>query len=211
MRYDSSLIPKSVPELIEYGWQDFMRLKIKRFNLKDINNDVEDILQDMYVQMIENNFLAKYDPEGRPFEVYLSVFIYNFMCKRYKKEALSKNGKNIIYSKSIYLSSPTDYNDVYDPSVVYLEHMEDISSSFDNLLLLKESLKQDLAQFKASSSVLYKGVEYKRDPQTVLDLLIEGKTVVEISEIFQTSKQFIYLLLKKIRDCDTLKDFKSYF
>ena len=207
MRYNKEDIPSNVTELYSSGWADFIRLKIRRYNLRDINNSVEDILQDMMAQMLANNFIESYDASGRPFEVYLSVFIFNFMSKRYKKEYHSRNGQNIILSKSIEADQPNDAKEYNDSSTVYLEHLEDAQARFDNYFILVESLRTELKKFKANSSVTYNGKIYQRDPSTLLELLIEGKSIVEIAEIFDTSKQFVYLLLNKIRGCETLEEY----
>lgn len=205
MRYDRTKIPHNVEELIQYGWVDLMRLKVKSWTLNDVNNSIEDIIQDMLVQMISNGFLEKYDPEQRAFEVYLIIFIRNFMTKRFKKENLSRNGHKIIFAKSVEMNMPENKEDM-NGDVEYLERMEDESSNFESYTVLVQSIRDELKQFKANSSVVHNGVEYQRDPLTVFELLKDGLSVKEIAELFETSSQFIYLLIKKIRACDSVAD-----
>lgn len=205
VHYNKNEIPKNVEELYASGWADFMRLKISRYRLYDFCNSIEDIFQDMIVQMLNNNFIERYDPTGRPFEVYLSVFIFNFMSKRYKKEH-SKSGRAIVLAKSLEDTSPKD-DEGFDGSVEYLDKLADDAAEFEGFTLLVESMREDLKQFKANSSVVHEGIVYQRDPLTVFELILQGYNVAEIAEIFETSKQFVYLLMKKIRGCDTLKDY----
>lgn len=208
MIYDPTKIPATLEEFYTSGWANFVKLKISRYNLKDINNSVEDIFQDMILQMSHYNYIENYDPEGRPFEVYLTVFIFNFMSKRYKKEYGSKYGQLIVTAKGLEEGLPDDLKDSGVKAVEYLERMEDPQANFADYSVLVDSIKADLAQFKANSSVVHEGVKYDRDPQTVFNLLMEGDTIKEISEKFETSKQFVYLLLDKIRNCDSLKEYK---
>lgn len=208
MIYDPTKIPATLEEFYTSGWANFVKLKISRYNLKDINNSVEDIFQDMILQMSHYNYIENYDPEGRPFEVYLTVFIFNFMSKRYKKEYGSKYGQLIVSAKGLEEGLPDDLKESGAKAVEYLERMEDPHANFADYSVLVDSIKADLAQFKANSSVVHDGVKYDRDPQTVFNLLMEGDTIKEISEKFETSKQFVYLLLEKIRNCDSLKDYK---
>ena len=207
MIYDPTKIPATLEEFYTSGWANFVKLKISRYNLKDINNSVEDIFQDMMIQMSKYRYIETYDPNGRPFEVYLTVFVFNFMSKRYKKEYGSKYGQLIVSAKGLEEGLPDDLKDSGAKSVEYLERLEDESACFADYTALVESIKSDLSHFVAKSSVIHDGVKYDRDPLTVFKLLMEGDSVKEISEKFETSKQFIYLLLEKIRGCDSLKEY----
>lgn len=201
-------VPSNLNELIDFDWLPFMRQQIKKFNLRDTLNDPDDIIQDMLLLMCKNHFIEKYDPQGRPFEVYLAIFVSNFMCKRYKKEALSQNGRNIVNAKGIEFSAPQDVIESGDPNIVYLDRIGINASNEEDSAVLIESLRQELKKYKASSHVVHEGKEYARDPATVLELLIKGLDPLEIAEIFHTSRQFVYLLIKKIRACEALEEYR---
>lgn len=205
--YDRTKIPATIEELIKYGWDGLMRKKIASYKLYDINSSVDDIMQDMYVQMLRTDFLGKYDPNGRAFEVYLVVFIRNFMNKLYKRENTSKHGKDILFAKGIDNTAAEDNEGNMDTAVISMEHMQDDSANFESFLLLVESLREELKQFKANSSVEYNGVTLDRDPATVFELIKDGYAPKDIAEMFETSDAFIYLLLKKIRACSCVSDY----
>lgn len=53
-------IPKTLDQFLEQGWTNYIRYKVNKFNLKDINNDTEDLVQEIILQMIRYNYIEKY-------------------------------------------------------------------------------------------------------------------------------------------------------
>ena len=136
--------------------------------------------------------------------------VINSIKKRGAREG-SKNGKNIVNRNSIESVRDDDGS----PAVgkTYIDYMEDPESSqmaedFEYRDLINRT-RESLKVFKASSSVMYEGKEIQRDPLTVFDLLVDGKSVTDIANIFGTSNQFIYILMDKIRKTKEMQDFHS--
>lgn len=206
MRYDRTKIPKNLQELIDFGWTTLMRAKIRQYCLNDVNNSEDDILQDMFVQMLEQNYIERYDACGRPFDVYICIFIRNFMSKRWKKEKESRNGAKIIFAKGLENTMPDESE--LDSSKVYLEKLYDGGAEFEDALIYQMDLKKELAEMKANSSVMKDGILYERDPKTALQMYMDGYSVPEIAKTLETSPQFVYILLRKARSCEVLKDVK---
>lgn len=193
--FDKDFVPKTVEELYSSGWKEYLLYHIRRYNLNDINNSPEDVLQDMLLQMIRFDFLAKYDPERTDFIKYLKIFIRNFMSKIYAKEHNTKHGDNII--NAVSLVETTDESGEADGRTMTFD-LGGSSEGFEDYVCLIQSFEEDLKEIKATSTVLYHGKEIKRDPYTLYKLLVTGYSVKEIAEIFGTSKQFVYGLKKKL-------------
>lgn len=200
----STPIPKTLEEFINSPWFNFACGKLAKWNFRDLNNSQEDLVQDMLAQMHKYQYIESYDPAGRPFGVYISVFIGNLLNPRFKKEVHSKNGHKILGATSLVSSSSEED---FTPGESVLERMAETGKDDDYSFILIESLRKDLDQFKATSSVVKDGVTYNRDPNTVLTLLMAGLSVAEIAELLDTSKQFIYLLKRKIQEADSLKEY----
>ena len=196
--YDSSYVPKNLEDLYNSGWKDYMLYYIRKYNLNDVNNSPEDLLQDMLVQMAETGYVEKYDPSISGFSGYLSVFIRNFMSCPYVREHHTGYGR-LVNAVHINYSDVTE--DSFDP------HLEVPSSiipnkdgDFTDYVCLMDSIENDLKQIKTKSCINYNGKTVMRSPLTVYKLLKEGYTIKDIAEIFGTSKQFVYTLRDTIRD-----------
>lgn len=197
-------IPANIEEFLEGGWDRLVKKHILRFNLKDITYNVEDLTQDILLKMVETNYLESFDKEQRDFNVYIVVFVRNYLCRLYKRECLSKNGWSIVNAKGIEFSSP-DNPDTFDKNMVYLDTLEAKLDEDPDLNLLIEDLRAELqSKFKASSFIEFNGQTIGKEPVQVLNLLLQDYTVSEISSIFDTSKQFVYILLNKIRSSENL-------
>lgn len=202
--------PRNMDEFIEQGWVQIVERRVRRKALKDVNNSPEDLAQDILLSLISTDYIQRFNPEFRTFEVYLYVFIDNYMKKKFQKEN-TRNGKGIVNRASLEISMP-DSSEELRKDVVYMESLQ-LSSTLEEESTLYmdefiESVREELSQYKASSSVEYNGRTLQRDPVTVFDLMLEDYTVAEIAEMFDTSKQFIYNLLKKIRSCPTIVEAK---
>lgn len=200
--------PRTVEEMIEQGWYEKILAKVKKYHLNDILNTPEEIVQDIFVNIMSSRYLERYNPEMRSFEVYIYTMVINSIKKRGAREG-SKNGRNIVNHTSLEYSQSDD--EEMCAGITFLDRIENTEGqdAFREIELqdLFEATRQSLRAFKASSSVVYKGQVIQRDAETVFNLLLEDKTVPEIAEIFQTSKQFIYILLGKIRDTPEMQSF----
>lgn len=210
-KVSSKQYPKDIQEFMKNGWDTQVRYRIRAFNLRDILNQQEELVQDIIVSLMETKYLDRYSLEKGPFTTYLYGFVDNFLKKRYNKEN-TRNGKKIVNSASIAISSP-DSNTEFDGSVVYLDLVLPLSNKnieFDKEILLEE-IRKELEKFKANSSVEYNGEMLDRDALTVFNLIIKDYSVIEIAKMLKTSRQFIYHLLKKIRSLQIFKDIASKY
>ena len=200
--------PRTVEEMLEQGWYDKILSKVKKYNLNDILNTPEEIVQDIFMDLLKSRYLERYDPEKRNFEVYIYVFVTNSVKKRGIREG-SKNGRNIVNHNSLEYTQDEDGASV--TGVTFLDRIDTLvtEDQYSDIVIqdLIERTRASLQAFKASSSFIYEGVEYQRDPLTVFNLLLEEKSVPEIAEILGTSKQFIYNLLQRIRSTKEMQEF----
>ena len=208
---DSCDFPRTVEEMLEAGWYDKILKKVKRYSFKDMLNSPEELVQDVFLQIIKSDYLARYDPDYRPFEVYIYVLVENLMRKRGVRES-TRNGKNIVSALSLEDSVPESG---IEPFTAYLEQLDlydNNTGSVEDRLYVEDIIDgtlESLKEFKANSSVVYQGYVVERDPITVFRFILQGKSVSDIAEIMQTSKQFIYFLLRKIRNVNSMQDFYS--
>ena len=204
---DSCNFPRTVDEMLEAGWYDKILRKIKKYHLNDILNTPEEMVQDVFLQIIKTDYLSRYDPEYRPFNVYIYVLVENLCKKRGTREG-TKGGTLIVNHASL---AQTSEGSTPEANTVYLDllDVEPVTETADDKLYvdaLVESTMESLLQYKAHSSVDVDGVTVERDPLTVFKLILEGKSISEIAEIMQTSKQFIYVLLHKIRGVPAMQE-----
>lgn len=209
---ESCNFPRTVDEMLEAGWYNKLLRKVSKANLKDTLNSPEELVQDIFLQIIRSDYLSRYDPSYRPFEVYIYAVADNLIKKRGVRENTS-GGKKIVNPVSIENSSE---DGVLESNTVYLD-MLDIKetqevNTEDDLYIkeLIDSTYQSLQDIKTSSVVEYKGKMLKRDSATVFDFILEGKSVGEIAEILQVSKQYVYVLIHKIRQVKPMQEFYAY-
>jgi DNA-directed RNA polymerase specialized sigma24 family protein len=201
--------PKTMPEFVAAGWYDNIMRKVRKYNLNDACNSYEDLVQDIFVQLLVKdkngrNYLERFDPSfERKFDAYIYVLVVNAVKKRGMREGTA-GGRLIVNALSLEMSQSD--SDEPTPGVVYADRLqlEDSADDLDGAMSLEAMIARatiELGEYKASSSVTKAdGTVINRDPLTVFQLLWEeGLTVPEIAELFETSKQFIYNLLNKIR------------
>lgn len=197
----SYVAPQTIEELLNQGWGERIYSRIRRFVLYDVCNNEDDLFQDIICLLLSTKYLERYNAEYNSFEAYLYIFVDNYLKRKFTREN-TKNGKNIVTRSSLEISVPSDDYD-YEPGVIFLETLLDATATVDSMdfNLNLQALKKKLSlKYKASSYVLYNGVEIPRDPTSVLQLLEADMTVAEIAEVFKTSKQFVYSLIKKVRE-----------
>ena len=208
---DSCNFPRTVDEMLAQGWYDKIMRKVRKYNLNDILNTPEELVQDVFVQIIKSDYLARYDPDYRPFEVYIYTLVENLIKKRGIREN-TEGGKKIVNHASL---ENTLLGEKPEPNTVYLDMLDiDVSdeSPEDRIYMeqLIEATKESLKDFKAHSNVEVDGELIERDPITVFKFILAGKSVSEIADVMQTSKQFIYVLLKKIRGVESMQEFYGH-
>lgn len=201
------LIPKNIEDFIQNGWDKQILFRIRTFSLKDILNNEEELVQDIVLALLETDYLTRYNPE-RPFTTYLYGFVDNFLKKRYNKEN-TVNGKKIVNYAGIEMTPP-EGDPEFNGSKVYLDLLFADSSEdadFDMKLLLEE-IREELKKYKANSSAIFNGIELQRDALTVFNLIMEDFSVIDIARMLDTSRQYIYHLIKKIRDLPILQELR---
>ena len=204
--------PKTFDEFIEQDWGTKILRRIKRFDLRDCLNDPEELLQDIYVQLLKTDYIRRYDKtKNRSFEVYIYTFVDNFLKGKYKREH-TKNGIGIVNKASLEYSMPEN-KDSFEKGVVYLENLNLFTTSDIEKVELEslfDRVREELSVYTASSSNVYEGVVFNRDPLTVFNLILSDHSVAEIATFFSTSSQFVYNLIKKIRESKSLQELRNF-
>ena len=207
---ESCNFPRTVEEMIEAGWYNRILRKVKKANLKDILNTPEELVQDVFLQIIKSDYLSRFDPDIRPFEVYIYSLVDNLIKKRGIREGTA-GGRKVVNHLALENVFDVD-NTTSNQYVVYIDMLEvdKVSETPDDTMYvddLIELTRQALKEYKATSSVEFNGKLVQRDPLTVFNYILDGKSVSEIAEIMQVSKQYIYVLLHKIRAVKEMQEF----
>lgn len=202
---EKSVYPKNMQEFIDQGWEKFIQYRISAFTLKDSLNNPEDLGQEILLSLLKTKYLDRFDPERGSFKAYLYGFVDNFLKKKYNKEH-TRYGRYIVAAASLS-QTPSD-EAVFDGTEVYVDLLpsEDDCETSVVIRSLIDDIRNELAQnFKASSSNVYQGKVYRRDPVTVFNLMIKGATVMDVAITLNVSRQFVYYLLKSIRTSQAYK------
>lgn len=215
----NSGIPKTVEEFIEQGWLKKIKYKLMKSKLRDVLNDPEDLTQDILSDLMKKdkttglNYIERFSPEIRSFEVYIYVFVENFIKKKLAKEN-TRYGRGITNRASLESFLPSSETEI-EKGVVYLDLLKcsQIPDESDMVLLddvIKQVREELETSFKASSTSEFNGQIFNRDPLTVFNLILKDVSISEIAYIFGTSKQFIYNMRKKIATSETLKKLRNH-
>lgn len=199
--------PRTVEEMLEAGWYERILRKVKKSNLKDILNAPEELVQDVFMNIIKSDYLSRYDPEYRPFNVYIYALVDNLIKKRGIRESTT-GGKKIL--NAMALENSMD-GETPAPNTVYLDllEMEGKQEEADEKMYIDSLIaetRESLKEFKASSTIEFDGETIKRDPSTVFEQILNGKSVSEVAEYLHVSKQYVYVMLHKVRDVDAMQE-----
>lgn len=200
--------PKNMEEFIAQGWEQNIRFRIRAFNLKDSLNNPEDLLQDVLLALMQTHYLERYSPEKGSFKTYLYGFTDNLLKKRFNKEN-TRHGKFIVSAASLVLSSP-ESDAEFNGREVFAELLDSGVDDEQQVIVRAaiEDIRRELKEnYTANSTYENNGVVYNRDPLTVFDMMMSGMSVVEVSEALAVSRQFVYHLLKKIRNTHAFIEF----
>ena len=171
-------------------------------------NNPEDLVQDILVALMQTDYISRYSLEKGPFTTYIYGFTDNFLKKRFNKEN-TRHGKFIVSAASLVLASP-ESDAEFNGKEVYAELLDSGQDLQREVVIhnVVEEIRRELREnYSANSSNEYNGVLYERDPLTVFNLLMEDKSVKDVSEILGVSRQFVYHLISKIKECEAAKDF----
>lgn len=186
--------PTTVEELVKSGWYSKLKTLVSNFHL---NEPVEDTLGDILLEMLEKDYLGRWNSKCGSYSNWLYTFSAN-VCKKKYNRSNSKGGRAIEGASSLQSSSE---NDDFTVGVFFEETLnvdvEDNNSLDYNLLV--EEINKILAAYPAHSSNEYEGVVYPRDMKTVFNLLKEEYQPKEIAVLFGTSVEFIYTLIRRMR------------
>jgi len=187
---EQETFPTTVEELVKSKWPNLMRYTIAKYATGE---EVEDTMQDILTTLHERKYLERWDQsKGASWYYWLFKLIHN-TCKGKYNRRHSKAGRRIQGTMSL----DVDLKDGYG----LVDILPGTSVSPDFLLRFQEAV--DILsgeEFGASSSNVYDGVRYDRDPKTIfLLMVVEGLTPKDVKERLDTSSQFVYMKLKIIR------------
>lgn len=191
----TSTYPKSVAALVESPWYPKLKTLVANFKL---NEPIEDTLGDIMLDMLQKKYLERWNPQSGSYSNWLYTFAANVCRKKYNRSN-TRGGKAIEGAAAITYTSATDD---LTPGVFYEEtlQVEDNTQekTFDYASLCEE-IDNILAQYPAHSTNEFEGVVYERDMRTVFALMRQDFTPKEIAERFNTSIEFIYTLIRRMR------------
>lgn len=191
--------PRNMQEFIDQGWDKYIKYRIAAFTLNDTLNNPEDLEQEILLSLLKTNYLERFDPERGTFKAYLFGFVNNFLKKKYNREH-TRYGKYIVSAASLSQAPTEDAS--FDGSEVFADLLPSDDACEDSAMVsvLIDDIRRELASsFTASSANVFEGKVYQRDPVTVFNLMISGATVMDVANILNVSRQFVYYLLKNIR------------
>lgn len=186
--------PTTVEDLVKSSWYSKLRTLVSNFHL---NEPIEDTIGDILLEMLEKNYLGRWNAKCGSYSNWLYTFAAN-VCKKKYNRSNSKGGRAIEGAATLQSSSE---NDDFTVGVFFEEtlnvEVEDNHSLDFNLLV--EEIEKILSAYPAHSSNEHEGVVYNRDMKTVFTLLKDEYQPKEIAELFGTSVEFIYTLIRRMR------------
>ena len=147
--------------------------------------------------MLEKKYLERWVPSSGSFSNWIYTFAAN-LCKKKYNRSNTKGGIAIERASSIQVQSESENPPI---GIFFEDTLELESGDFDRVeyALLCDELNKVLAEYPAHSSNVHKGITYNRDMRTVFNLLREEYQPKEIAELFGTSVEFIYTLIRRMR------------
>lgn len=187
--------PRTVAALVESPWYQKIKTLVVNFKL---NEPVEDTVNDILLDMMQKKYLERWDPKSGSYSNWLYTFASNICRKKYNRSN-TRGGKAIEGAASITYTSSSD--DLV-PGLFYEETLQVEDSepevTFDFPALCAE-IDSILSKYPAHSTNEFNGKVYQRDMLTVFHLLKQEFTPKEIAECFNTSIEFIYILIRRMR------------
>lgn len=147
---------------------------IRSFHLQE---PVADVKQDFALLLLSRGFPDSFPSDnGSSFTKWVYTVIRNFLCNKLKEERRERDRRFHLQAHSLGRHSH--------------------SPSYDVSLLLDE-IETRIAEIEPTS---YGPDKIPRSPHKVFTMLREGWTVLEIAEAMGVRRQFVYVLLGKIRE-----------
>ena len=190
----NNLYPRNVEELVRSSWYSRLKTLVSNFRL---NEPIEDTLGDILLEMLEKKYLERWEPSAGSYSNWIYTFSAN-VCKKKYNRSNTKGGLAIEGASSIHSSAE---NDDMPIGVFFEETLKVESKDYDEAeySLLCEELDRILSAYPAHSSNVHEGIVYDRDMKTVFKLLRQEYQPKEIAELFGTSVEFIYTLIRRMR------------
>lgn len=190
--------PKTIEDFVKSPWSKKLKTLISNFKL---NEPAEDVYNDIICELIEKDYLKRWNPKYGSYSNWIYTFASN-ICKKKYNRSNSKGGKAIEGARSITYSSGSE--EEFTSGVLFEELLvldttapsADADVAFNQMCAL---IERELSKFPANSTNEYEGKVYERDMKTVFNMLREGYSPKEIAERFATSVEFIYVLIRRMR------------
>lgn len=175
--------------------------------------DKEDIYQDLVGELLRTNYLSRFDPSQNSKSGYISRFVYNFCCKKYKLNTYKVNQASSLEDDptEVHVSTPKsiDFNSI--------QPLEAMASILDEELPPTSGIKYDTVTGE-SKGVAYFGELAEegefivwRSSANIFRLLAMNFFQEEIAQVLDVSKGWISKKVKRIRDVSEIKDWADNF
>lgn len=178
-------------------WDSKLEATIRGFRLHE---DIEDVKAQIYLELLEKQYLDRFDDEKSTISTWVYGFVKNSLRKKYHK-----NNRDFIYNG---VSIMDDYDEEAVGQALFLDiFVNDTEQDEIDLRLIVEDILKVLSK-ECYAAHSYSSTGIPRDMKTVAIMFLEGYTPKEISEKFETSVQFVYKLIKRIGSLEELQSYR---
>lgn len=180
----TNVIPKNMEEFISQGWDKKIKYRLSKLTLPPQTN-IEQLVQEILVALIETDYIIRYNEAARSFEVYIYIFVENFIKKLALRQGLNSKGYGIVDRKNFegLMKDEDNFEGVIYLAALGMADLYATEKEAYNELI--EEIKKELESLKGTSK------ETPKDPLVALQLLQEDKLVTMLADIvFKIKEKF---------------------
>ena len=181
-------------------WDSRLEATIRGFKLKE---DIEDVKQQLYLELLDKGYLDRYDDEKATISTWVYGFVKNSLRKKYHK-----GNRDFIYN-GVSIMDDYDEDAVGEALFLNIFATESTEDEMDLKIIVDDILNILSKECYAAHS--YSSTGIPRDMKSVAMYFLEGYTPKEIAEMFETSVQFVYKLIKRIGSLPELQSYRLCF
>lgn len=182
-------------------WDSKLEATIRGFKLKE---DIEDVKQQLYLELLEKQYLDRFDDEKSTIATWVYGFVKNSLRKKYHR-----NKRDFIYN-GVSIIDDFDEEAVGDAlflNIFATDAFEEEIEQMNMKFIVEDILRILSAECYAAHS--YSSTGIPRDMKTVVVMFLQGLTPKDIADRFETSVQFVYKLIKRIGGLPELQAYRG--
>lgn len=172
----------------------------------------EDIKQEIYLRIFENNGLAKYDPTIGSFSTYVYAVVLtkirNFR-KRYSREraAMPVSLDEAAVDQDGAVSDTPERGKLSAEQVHGMRLVSDSEKEFE---LQVQAIRRILAACPVRSTFFRDSEVVTRDLLTLFDMIVEGKSRAEMTEHFEYSTGSVGIMFEDLRKIPEVQELRLF-